>query len=117
MWNRAAEKSIRQVSKQAFNTDFTEKRIKPRIYTENIKFVRERTQDVAHVTQHFSVLLTWQILACCGDFQNSRGGRSGWRQSKQDSTQMDADEREWDCGRHGGVARHERPCDVHRERL
>jgi hypothetical protein len=40
-----------------------------------------------------AALLTWQNFACCGDLQNSRGGRSGWRQSEQDSTQMHANGR------------------------
>jgi hypothetical protein len=40
------------------------------------------------VDKPFSALLTWQILAYCGDFRNSRGGRSSRRQSKQDSTQI-----------------------------
>jgi hypothetical protein len=56
------------------------------------------------------------MLACCGDFQISRGGWSGWGQRKQDSTQMDADEREWNWERRGAAARRERSRDVHRAR-
>jgi len=75
--NRAAKKS----SKQALNTDFTEKKIKPRIDTENIKLYRVGTQDVAHVTRPFSVQIrgltcssvqsVLKCLLCCTVPQSS----------------------------------------------
>lgn len=40
--NRAAETSSKQVSKH-FNTDFTEKKIKPRIYTEKGHVTRAKS--------------------------------------------------------------------------
>jgi len=40
------------------------------------------------VDKPFSALLTWQILAYCGDFRNSRGAPEQPTPSKQDSTQI-----------------------------
>jgi len=55
------------------------------------------------VNKPFSVLLTWQILAYCGDFRNSRGGRSSPRQAskiQRRSAADGADARRLAAGRH-----------------